>query len=105
MEDLTLPSVGGSLKKWVHCAPIQQKKIQKKFKKFENSSRAIGQARGRRATIGRQPAARGSHFILLPPPFFLLPPLFFLLLPPLLGTLVNSTSLASAHACPAQTSP
>jgi hypothetical protein len=22
MEDFTLPGVGGSLKKWVHCAPI-----------------------------------------------------------------------------------
>jgi hypothetical protein len=25
MEDFTLPSVGGSLKKWVHCAPILPK--------------------------------------------------------------------------------
>jgi hypothetical protein len=34
MEDLTLPpSVGGSLKKWVYFAPIQQK-ITKKNKKI-----------------------------------------------------------------------
>jgi hypothetical protein len=33
MEDLTLPSVGGSLKKWVYCAPIQQK-ITKKNQKI-----------------------------------------------------------------------
>jgi hypothetical protein len=39
------------------------------------------------------------------PIFILLPPHFFLLLPPLLGTLVNSTSLAPVHARPAQTSP
>jgi hypothetical protein len=25
MEDFTLPSVGGSLKKWVHCASILPK--------------------------------------------------------------------------------
>jgi hypothetical protein len=27
MEDLTLPSVGGSLKKWVYCAPILPKAL------------------------------------------------------------------------------
>jgi hypothetical protein len=27
MEDLTLPSEGGSLKKWVYCAPILPKAL------------------------------------------------------------------------------
>jgi hypothetical protein len=27
MEDLTLPSVGGSLEKWVYCAPILPKAL------------------------------------------------------------------------------
>jgi hypothetical protein len=49
MEDFTLPSVGGSLKKWVHCAPIlpkprgpfpklPKKKVYKKnFKKIKTN--------------------------------------------------------------------
>jgi hypothetical protein len=78
-----------------------QKKNSKKSKKFKNSAAAVGQAQGRSSTSGHPPATCGSHFILFASPFFLLPPLFFLLLPPLLGTLVNSTSLATAHACPA----
>jgi hypothetical protein len=75
MEDVTLPSVGASFKKWVCCTPILpkalahflnfQKKISKKkiSKKLKQSS-VEGQAsiRGRRATVGRRPrtGARAS---------------------------------------------
>jgi hypothetical protein len=45
----------------------------------------------------------GPILFFVPPPFSFVPPHFFIL-PPLLGTLVNSTSLAPAHAHPAQTS-
>jgi hypothetical protein len=64
MEDLTLPSVGGSLKKWVYYVhpfspnakkylSIQKIKFQKNKIKFKNSVAALGQARGQRATAGR----------------------------------------------------
>jgi hypothetical protein len=52
MEDLTLPSVGGSLNKWVHCAPIlpkcqevphhSKKKIQKNQKNSKTGLRPTG---------------------------------------------------------------
>jgi hypothetical protein len=59
---------------------------------------------GGRPAVARWPRA-GSILLLLRPHFFFLSPPFFLLLPPLLGTSVNSTSLAPTHASPAQTSP
>jgi hypothetical protein len=57
----------------------------------------MGQARGPRVTAGRWPRV-GPILFFLPLHFSFLPPPFFLLLPPLLGTLVNSTSLATSHA-------
>jgi hypothetical protein len=65
----------------------------------------VEQARGRQATDGRSLATCGSHFIHPTSPIFLPASPFFPLLPPLLGTLVNSTSLALVHARPTQTLP
>jgi hypothetical protein len=64
MEDFTLPSVGGSLKKWVHCAPILPKALAhflniqklKKLKKLEQPAEGQALVHGRRATAGRRPA-------------------------------------------------
>jgi hypothetical protein len=64
MEDFTLPSVGGSLKKWVHCAPIlpkalapfpklPKKKLKKKFKKIGTVYR--GSSIGPRLAISSHP--------------------------------------------------
>jgi hypothetical protein len=65
MEDFTLPSVGGSLKKWVHCAPIlpkalapfpklPKKKLKKKFKnkKIQKNWNSLQRVR-RRPAAGR----------------------------------------------------
>jgi hypothetical protein len=62
MEDLTLPSIGGSLKKWVYCAPILPKalayspKLPKNiFKKGQCDTVQVS-TRGQRATAGRRSA-------------------------------------------------
>jgi hypothetical protein len=61
---------------------------------------------GRRATSGHSlTVARAPFFVQLPPLFLQLPPLFSNSGPPFWAHVVNSFSLALAHACPAQTSP
>jgi hypothetical protein len=109
MEDLTLPSVGATFKKWGCCTPTlpkchdvphnSKRKQKKKSKKLK-----IVMRQWDRLVVARWPCT-GPILFFLPPLSFLLPPPFFLLHPPLLDILVNSTSLAPTHARPAQTSP
>jgi hypothetical protein len=68
MEDFILPSEGGSLKKWVHCASIlpkplgpflnfREKKCTKKnFKKIKTNCTESGVGLGWRATASCQAA-------------------------------------------------
>jgi hypothetical protein len=59
---------------------------------------------GQRLVVAHRPCVGPILFFLFLH-FSFLPPPFFLLLPPLLGTLVNFTSLAPTHDRPAQISP
>jgi hypothetical protein len=81
MEDLTLPSVEGSLKKCVYCAPIlpnilahspnfQKNKILNiySFKKGQ-ADPVQASTRGRRATAGRHASFFLNFFFLLPSTF------------------------------------
>jgi hypothetical protein len=96
LEELALPSVGASFKKWGCCTPILPKakllgpfsKLPKiyffKIKKFQKNwdNRIVWTCRA-------------------VPIFFE----FFSSCPPLFAQVVNSFSLAATHAHPAQTSP
>jgi hypothetical protein len=106
MEDFTLPSVGGSLKKWVHYAPILPKppglfpKLLKKnftkknFKKIKTN--CIESGVGPRPAGDRwSPAGRGWVPEPSPVQFF-----FNSSYPPFFPHVVNSFSLVPAHALP-----
>jgi hypothetical protein len=98
MEDFTLPSVGGSLKNWVHCAPILPKppslfpKLpkQKKLQKLKLTVQSQALARARQLAVARRlrTSAQANSSC---PPFF--------------AHVVSSLSLVPAHARPAQSSP
>ena len=100
MEDFTLPTVGARFKKKECWRPIlpNARPIQKTPKFFFKETKKIGKRglvalcvrlrtrAGRRPMVTHQPHV-GFFFSMLSSPFFLILPL-------LLGTLVNSTSLA-----------
>jgi hypothetical protein len=98
MEDFTLPSVGGSFKKWVHSAPIlpkppgpfpklpKNKILQKKIQKIKTDCIESG--------IARQPRTGAQAFSLCN--LFLIPPTLLFL---------RMWSTLSAHARPAYSSP
>jgi hypothetical protein len=70
MEALTLPSVGGSFKKWVYCASIFPKclevpqNFQKNFFfKTKKNQKIVGQACGQRAITGRRPVQAAESLV------------------------------------------
>jgi hypothetical protein len=102
MEDLTLPSVGASFKKWGHCTPILPKALahslnfpNKKIKIKKEKKKGIVRTR---PGFGPSPMARC-------PSLNLCNFIFYSSCPPFFAHVVNSWWLAPAHARPTQTLP
>jgi hypothetical protein len=115
LEELALPSVRASFKKWGYCTPILPKALAhfpnfqkffffklKNFKKLGTARQAEASIYGRPATSGRLLAA-GQRLSLSS--YIHFSRIFFSSYPPLFVQVVISFSFTTAHARPAQASP